>query len=129
MPRYKLHQTSYVDNQLIVVDDGHPPAEHAISASHVPGPHWEPMDDEARALMEKHGVTFTGFVPDSVDFLTEQLAKALKAKADAEKLDPNAIGKGVVAALLEAGIVKAAAPAKPAEAKRQPSSPAATEEV
>lgn len=46
---------------------------------HVPGPHWEPLDDEAKAMCLKHGIAFTGSVPDPIDTLSLKLADAMQS--------------------------------------------------
>lgn len=116
MPKYRIVQDSYIDNVLYTFN---PDPEkdrlniHEIAAHHVPGPHWEPMDDEAKAICKKNGIAFTGFVPDCMDKLTGMLADSMK-KAD-EAGSPGAIGAAVVDALVKNGVIKGKSTPAPAE--------------
>lgn len=66
---------------------------------HKPGPHWFPLDDEARELMRDHEVQHTGEVPDALPALGERLAEAL-AKASVT-IDHEKLGAAVGAAVAE----------------------------
>ncbi len=111
--KFKLKQQSYLDNET----DGYGAAMREVgyafdlpaATKQVPGPHWEPMDDEAKALCVKHGIKFTGEVPDSMDSLTKTLQASMQQAADAGS--PEKIGAAVVDALIAAGVVKGNKPA------------------
>ena len=68
----------------------------------VPGPHWEPLDDAAKALCEKHGVQFIGEMPDVLSGLEEEFAdaQARMQKQNAEMI-AQAVAIGVREALRE----------------------------
>jgi len=105
--KFKLHQQTYIENEA----DGMGAALREIgyelellpTTSKVPGPHWEPIDDEAKALCKKHGIVFTGHVPDCMDSLTKQLAEAMERERQAG--NPDAIAAAMVKALMEAGVI------------------------
>lgn len=108
--KFKIAQPSYIDNKLYAEDTTlDMKSDEHRNHNHVPGPHWEPLDDEAKALCKQHGVEYTGFVPDSMDVLVESLEQAKQKKAIE---DNNAIGRGVANALIEAGVVTLKAPGK-----------------
>lgn len=121
MPKYRLVQDSYIDNVLYTFN---PDPEkdrlniHDIASHHVPGPHWEPLDDEAKAICKKHGVTFTGFVPDCLDQLTKQLSESMERERLAG--NPDAIAAALVRALIEGGVI----PKPAAKAAARTSAPA-----
>lgn len=104
MAKYKMAQESYIDDVPYlagaIFDDK--------DGRHVPAPHWEPMDDDAKAICAKHSIKFTGEIPDSIEDMTRKLATdmANKRAADAVAGQPAAIGVAVVDALVEAGVVE-----------------------
>ena len=55
MARYKLHQKSFVqahgDLISVLKEEG---AEIDVGPQCPPGPHWEPLDDEARVVVKKY---------------------------------------------------------------------------
>lgn len=138
MARWKLHQDSFIDNgrngggQLFAAgsevalgplrpargepgEPGYREAEH-----HRPGPHWEPLDDEAKAIARKAGHMFTGEVPDVVEDLTRQLEEAQKKAAAAQALSPQDIAQLAAQAALAVLEGKGDAPGgKPARAAKQ----------
>lgn len=93
MPRYKIHQQSFIDERLV-----EPGQEVETHARHKPGPHWEPMDDQAKEIVAKHGVKFSPEVPDIINDMTMTSAPM----ANPMSLDHEALGaaiaKGIVAA-------------------------------
>lgn len=96
MPRYRIHQTSWIDDKTV-----EPGQEVDVSERHVPGPHWEPLDEKAKAIAEKHKVAFTGEVPDPTDKLSLVLEDALQKAGvaiDHEKL-AQAVAAGVAGVL------------------------------
>lgn len=139
--RFRIHQPSYIDGVFIdqgMIDatngkghevevkplalKGQKIAQKAIGKRpgmvtltedlhHVPGPHWEPVDDEARALCAKHKHDFTGELPDVMPVLEDQLAEAQKAVLHPDSA--GTIADAVVGALAKAGMLK-----EPATAKR-----------
>lgn len=106
--KFKMAQDSYVDNTFYKegVTMDLPP-----DTKHVPGPHWEPLDDEAKTLCKKHGIAFTGFVPDSIDKMCAELNETMAREKIAGS--PAAIGDAVVASLVKAGVVKSSKAASP----------------
>lgn len=92
MPRYRIHQTSYIDDR--VIDAGQ---EIEADARHVPGPHWEPLDDAAKALAKKHSIRFTGNVPDPTEKLSLQLNRALESNGIA--IDHDKLGAAIAQGL------------------------------
>jgi hypothetical protein len=110
MARYKFHQESYVGNVLIAAEQEYevPPLGRKKSGEplhHIPGPHWEPLDDEAKAICKMHDIKFTGEVPDAIGPLTDQLAETMAAQNKATAsggIDVEALGaaiaKGITAA-------------------------------
>jgi len=105
--KFKLAQAAYLDCET----DGLGAALRDVGyifdlkadTRQVPGPHWEPQDDEAKAHCAKHGVKFTGHVPDCMDKLTQLAADSMKRQDDAG--DPAKIGAAVVGALVDAGVI------------------------
>lgn len=114
--KFKLKQSSYLDNETdglgAALRDAGYEFDLKPDTKQVPGPHWEPVDDEAKALAAKYGVKFTGEVPDSMDKLSKLAQDNMKAAADAG--NPGMIGAAVVNALVEAGVVQG----KPAGARK-----------
>jgi hypothetical protein len=76
---------------------------------HIPGPHWEPLDDEAKAHCKKVGHEFTGEMPDVLDGLEEHLANA---QARMRPDDVAMIAAGVITALQTAGLLTSSQPKK-----------------
>ena len=128
-PKYRLNHTSYIDDRMYLAgpdgpfdkETGEPRPVYYVDvhSKHVPGPHWEPVNDAAKARMKECGITYTGLVPDSMDDLVEQLELA---KARAKERDQSGMAAGIVSALIEAGVVTvpkkkqpAATPGEPAE--------------
>lgn len=125
MPKYKIHQESIIGDTTVPAD-----MEITIAANgknkdgsprhHVPGPHWEPLDDEARAICAATpGWVFTGEVPDAVEPLAIELENRMAKQNvgfDEGKL-ADAIAKGVVAGM--AAAQTGAKPAQPAAAQPQ----------
>jgi hypothetical protein len=107
--KYRFSQPTYVNN--ILYDGGKDSPAVEVGGEHIPGPHWEPMDDEAKAHCAKLSVKFTGEVPDVMPALIDKLEKAQKDAAAAG--NPDAIAKAMVGALIEAGVIATKkAPAK-----------------
>lgn len=109
MPLYRIHQVSNIDDRTVAAGE-----EINVDARHIPGPHWEPLDDEARAICTANGHEFTGEVPDILPALTDELGKAGNAAGGmtAEQMTA-AIANGVTAAmtaLAEARALDAGAP-------------------
>lgn len=116
-PKYRLHQTSYIDNTLYVAgsvegpqtsDGEEKPVYYTdVESRHIPGPHWQPMNDAAKAICQKHEIKFTGFVPDSVDKFARELEQTLKDRAEREANNgnPDKMASAMVAALIEAGVI------------------------
>ncbi len=112
-PKYRLNQTSYIGDIMYLAglegpvdrETGELKPVYFIDkdSKYKPGPHWEPVNDAAKAIAAKHGIEYTGEVPDSMDKLLPQLELA---KANKEKSDQDAVGAGVVKALIEHGIIK-----------------------
>lgn len=75
MALFKIAEDSYIDGlfrprgSIIVVEP---------SAHNIPGPHWEPLDDEARAMCEAAGVNYAGAVPGLYATIEQNLRRALK---------------------------------------------------
>jgi len=73
----------------------------------VPGPHWEPVDAEAKDLCKYRSVAYTGIVPDVVEDLAKQMEAAQK-KAEREEQNASieamgkSIGAGIAAAMAAA---------------------------
>lgn len=135
MPKYRLNQNSYIDNVLYVfIDDPEKDHKniHEIDARHVPGPHWQPMDDEAKKICQMHGIVYTGETPDCVEDMTKQLAhdmaKQAALAATAAANSPSAIAQAIVGALIEAGVVTGTAKKKGGAAAALAAQPE-TEEV
>jgi hypothetical protein len=108
--KFKFAQATYIENVFYPVPDGVEFSEVVdVPARHVPGPHWFPVDDAAKARCAEYGVTYTGMVPDGVEALTLQLAEAQAAAKKREELNgnPAAIAAALVAALIEGGIIPA----------------------
>lgn len=109
-PRYKLAQDSYIEDRLYSAG-----MEYIdLQGKHCPGPHWEPVNDAAKAKAAEAKVVYTGEVPDTVNELVKRLSEA--QAREAEKGDPAATGAAVVQALIAAGVItvkdaKAAHPA------------------
>ena len=108
--KFKIHQPSYIQglkdgmlSESIYLEGN--TLELPADTKHVPGPHWEPLDDEARALAKQHSIKFTGQVPDCIDQFQKQLAEAMEREKKAG--DPDKIGAAVVEALVKAGVIKA----------------------
>lgn len=116
-PKYRLHQTCYIDNTLYAAGsvDGQINAEGEekpvyytdTEIRHVPGPHWEPMNEAAKAICKQHSIKFTGFVPDSVDKFARELEATLKERAEREANNgnPDKMAAAMVSALIEAGVI------------------------
>lgn len=106
--KFKLSQQSYIDcetdNLGAALRDAGFIFDLKPDTKQLPGPHWEPMDDEAKALCAKHSIKFTGEVPDSMDKIS-QIAQA-NMKRDTDAGSPGKIGAAVVDALIDAGVVK-----------------------
>jgi hypothetical protein len=77
--KFRFAQPTYVDNVFYEGGEDSKPVE--VEARHIPGPHWQPMDDEAKAHCKKHGVTYTGQVPDMVEAMTADLQSKQAAAA------------------------------------------------
>jgi len=92
MPSYRIHQLSHIDDKLI-----EPGTVVEVDARHIPGPHWEPMDEAAKALAKKHQIKFTGQVPDPTDKLSLQLSDALQAQG--VTIDHDKLGAAIAAGL------------------------------
>lgn len=95
MPRYRFAQDSHIDDVMYAAGE-----EGEIDARHVPGPHWMPLDDAAKALCAEHGIEYTGEVPDPLNGLQISLAEAI-AKAS-QVASPEALTKIVTEAVLAA---------------------------
>lgn len=126
-PKYRLNHTSYIDDRMYLAgaegpfdkETGEPRPVYYVdtNSKHTPGPHWEPVNEAAKARMKECGVEYTGFVPDSMDKLVDQLEEAKKhAQAETNRQ----IGRGVAEAMIEAGAVTA----KPAKNKAPAAEPA-----
>jgi len=106
--KFKLAQASYLDCETdglgAALRDAGYIFDLKAETKQVPGPHWEPQDDEAKAHCAKHSVKFTGHVPDCMDKLTKIAQDGMK-RAD-EAGDPVKIGAAVVSALADAGVIK-----------------------
>jgi hypothetical protein len=135
MARWRIHQLSFIDTGNngggALFDAGSEinvgPLRAAVGSPgdagyrpavvHRPGPHWEPLDDEAKAISADTKTTFTGEVPDVVNALADEL-EASKATMDAANratvVTPEIIAQIVAAAL---------AAHKPAEQVPAPAAP------
>lgn len=124
MAQYRIHQESYINDRHIlanaevevapyarkrvqkkdeagrdVVDKTGKKVFELVDLHHKPGPHWEPLDDEARAICERHKHEFTGFVPDAVEDLSKQLEEA-QAKAAASAAAGGGLDAATIAAIV-----------------------------
>lgn len=76
-----------------------------LSSERIPGPHMKPVTIEAKAAAKKHGVVFTGEVPDALAKLLPQYEDALaKAKASGGTIDAKELAaafKDALGALLD----------------------------
>lgn len=86
MARYRLHQRSYIGDRLY-----EPDSEITVSPSVKPGPHWEPIDDEAKNAMANHAIEFTGEVPDVLARLEPMLADALAKRSGTDAVNAETI--------------------------------------
>jgi hypothetical protein len=112
-PKYRINVTSYIDDRVVLagVDgpvDKETGEERPVyyidkESKHKPGPHWEPVNAAAKAMCEKHGIVYTGLVPDCMDQLVEQLEAARVRAKDREQEN---LGRSIVNALIEAGAIK-----------------------
>jgi hypothetical protein len=94
MAKYRFHQKSYVGDRIVEKGE-----EADVGSNVKPGPHMEPLDDEARAAAEAGGVKFTGEVPDVLNALLPMLQKAQQNADDAAKLTPAALSEAFASAL------------------------------
>jgi len=127
-PKYRLHQTSYIDGTVFKAgtvegpqdSEGNEKPVYFVDAEskHIPGPHWEPMNDAAKAVAKANGIEFTGFVPDSVDKFARELEETLRerAKREAEHGNPDKMAAAMVSALMEAGVIPKSSAKRPAAA-------------
>lgn len=82
MALFRFHQQSYVDDTLVEKGQSKNVGKH-----HKPGPHWEPLDDDAKAMVARTGVEFTGEVPDVLSALLPLYEDATtKANAQGQAL-------------------------------------------
>lgn len=121
--KFRIDQDSYIDDKPVragqeielakrkikVLDGkGNP---RFVMGYPTPGPHWFPLDDDAKALMAESRIEHTGEVPDVIEQLKvdlqarldidyEKLAEAM-AKANAAQAAANAeaIGSALAKAL------------------------------
>lgn len=108
MATYKAAQMSYVDGKVIepgqqfTVGNYLDPKTKKMRP-HTPGPHWEAVDDEARAICKELKHEYTGEVPDIVNQLSDKLDGMMREKAaasfDHEAL-AAAIAKGIAAGMV-----------------------------
>lgn len=127
--QYKAGQVSYVDGRTVTAGEVFDPQPFRDPKTkkmthHTPGPHWEPVDEEAKAHCAKLGIAYTGEVPDMVErvgdvmggdrldakSLGEAIAAAF-AKTAPPAIDHEALVKAVVAGVMAAQAA-AALPAK-----------------
>ena len=86
-PKYKFSLESHVDGVLI------PKGTTAtVSTRHIPGPHWEPLNDAAKAIAKKAGIKFDGDRAfgndfDKEDEIDTSAADPLPADPDAPVID------------------------------------------
>lgn len=93
MAKYKFHQRSFWNDRLYEKGE-----EIEIKASIKPGPHMEPLDDEARQAAKEGGVAFTGEIPDVLGKLLPMYEKAA-AQHGSDKLTPTALADAMAMAL------------------------------
>jgi hypothetical protein len=55
MPRYRMKETSFIDNRLVREGE-----EIDVAARHVPAEHWTPLDPAARKAYAKAGFKVIG---------------------------------------------------------------------
>lgn len=97
MGRFLIAQQSYIDDRLYEKGQiGN------FDRRHKPGPHWQPLDDEAREMMEASGETFTGEVPDVLNALLPLYEDASKTAASQGKsIDVDALREAFKSAMGE----------------------------
>ena len=93
MAKYRLNQVSYMSDRLHQVGE-----EIVVPKGTKAGPHWEPLDDEAKADMSAAKVSYTGEVPDVLSQLEPAYMEALKASGASAPID----GKALAVAFKEA---------------------------
>lgn len=111
-PKYRLNHTSYIGDIMYLAGDDGPVDKETGERKPVyyidkdnrytPGPHWEPVNEAAKAKALACGIVYTGQVPDSMDKLVGELEAAKQRRTEQDNM---AIGRGVVAALTEMGFV------------------------
>lgn len=85
MAQWKIHQVSYINDRLYAEGEIAELGRRGIDRvtkkpiHHLPGPHWEPVDDEAKEIAKGCGHVFTGEVPDMVLSMTADLEKTMKS--------------------------------------------------
>jgi hypothetical protein len=135
MARWRIHQLSFIDTgnngggalfdagseisvgplRAAVGSPGDPGYRPAVV--HRPGPHWEPLDDEAKAIAADTKTTFTGEVPDVVNALADELESSKAAMDAANRATP------VTAEMIAAIVAEALKQHKPADQVPAPAAP------
>lgn len=98
---FKASQVSYVDGKLVEVGQNFEPVPYRDPKSgklrpHTPGPHWEPVDDEAKKLMADTKTEFTGEIPDIVNSLSERLDRMM---GERQGIDHDALAAAIAKGL------------------------------
>lgn len=98
--QYKAGQVSYIDGRTVAVGEVFDPQPFRDPKTkkmthHVPGPHWDPVDEEAKAHCTKLGVAYTGEVPDMVERVGDVMG--------GDRLDAKSLGEAIAGALAKMG--------------------------
>jgi hypothetical protein len=56
-PKYQFNETSFIDGRTL--EKG---ATAIVHERHIPGPHWKPLNDDAKKLCAKHGIVYDSSV-------------------------------------------------------------------
>lgn len=117
--KFMINQASYIGDGVVeagasievpplVAAKNHPKDDNYVPpVHHIPGPHWKPLDEEAKALCEKHKVVYTGEVPDPTGDLSLQLDAALeRARAAGSAIDYDKLAASTSAAVAQ-GVAEA----------------------
>lgn len=107
---WKITQESYIGERLVLPGETVDLARRGVDRKtkkpihHIPGPHWEPMDDEAKEFSEKCGHTFTGETPDMIIAMTSDLEKRMGASGTVT-IDHEALGATIANGIAQGMLV------------------------
>lgn len=82
--KWKIAQRSYIHglvvepNETVTLEAYIDPKTKKLQ-HHLPGPHWEPADEEAERFAEKMKHVYTGEMPDAVNDMVSRLEQTMSA--------------------------------------------------